>query len=542
MPKRRTIPIQVSSRVLRHISRGMYRTPAGALKELVSNAHDAGAKEVTLSSGFPTFDKMAITDDGGGMTATQFKKIVSHIGLSGKTVGEEFQVPDSNARRKTIGHYGIGLLAVGQLARTMQIRSKTARSLEGFTAELDFDQFEVVAGEHADRARMKTDAWPEQEERQASDSADSQIPIGTCQITRDEYDTSHKDRHFTRIELTVIRDFVFAKLGGKLRDINPLATAAQQYSATYADVLRLLRENEAEVRLGWYPYERLLWEMGVYCPVQYPDVGAFRRRAELHRIAMLAERPQFTVKIDGIAIHRPFEQCFFDDEETPVEKTFLWKDEQYTTEDGGPACSGYLIYKRRIRPKVLQGVLVRQGGIAVGLYDTTYLNYPFNEGQKLNQLTGEIFAEGLAGAMNIDRDSFNETDDRYIALCEWFHQKLRAEVFPEIKRLQKSPRAGRRAENLTAMQETLAIVARESEGRFKSVQFDSLGDGEPLFVPRRSKLFINTDHRDASGSSAKQDKVLIAAALILRGLVTPEQFEEVDQLVRQAKNEMKAKT
>ncbi len=71
------IEVQVSARILRHVSRGIYRTPAAALKELVSNAYDAGATEVSINTGFPTFEKIVVTDNGDGISREQFKDLVS---------------------------------------------------------------------------------------------------------------------------------------------------------------------------------------------------------------------------------------------------------------------------------------------------------------------------------------------------------------------------------------------------------------------------------------------------------------------------------
>ena len=39
MSGREVVPIRVSARVLRHMSRGIYRTPAGAVKEIISSAY-----------------------------------------------------------------------------------------------------------------------------------------------------------------------------------------------------------------------------------------------------------------------------------------------------------------------------------------------------------------------------------------------------------------------------------------------------------------------------------------------------------------------
>jgi HSP90 family molecular chaperone len=128
MAKPRTVPVNVSARILRHISRGIYRTPAGALKELISNAYDAAALKVTVNTRWPAFDTMTITDDGKGMTAAEFEQLVKHIGFSSKTAGEPFDVPTVGKTRTKIGHYGIGLLAVGQIAARMKVVSKTKNS------------------------------------------------------------------------------------------------------------------------------------------------------------------------------------------------------------------------------------------------------------------------------------------------------------------------------------------------------------------------------------------------------------------------------
>jgi len=271
----------------------------------------------------------------------------------------------------------------------------------------------------------------------------------------------------------------------------------------------------------------LIWEMGVYCPVEYPHVGPFQRGGELHHIASMASKAGFSLVIDGIKVRKPFERDFFEDEEYPVEEIFSWESEPFTNGAQPLRTTGYLIYKRRIRPKAIQGILVREAGVAIGLYDTTYLHYPFNEGQKFNQLTGEIFAAGLSGALNIDRNSFNETDDAYIALCTWFHRKLRDEgVFTRLKQLQSSPQASRRVENRALIGDTLEVFAENAESKIRSVRFEQLGKTEPLLKLRGSTLIINQDHPDGSGSGARREKALLAAALVMRGIATPAEIAE----------------
>ena len=525
------LPINVSSRVLRHISRGIYRTPAGALKELVSNSYDAGAREVTVNTGWPAFAQMTVTDNGVGLSKSEFTDLIRRIGLSAKTAGETFELPDGGPIRTVIGHYGIGLLAVGQLAARMSVRSKKAGSRSGFSAELDFDQFEVALKGDAETARVRD----EQSLESAETPQATFLPIGTCKVWSERYEPKDSETSFTRITLTRIREEVIKKLRGTYRDKhNVQAGLFEDYSASYADILELLRKNEALAQQGIYPYERLLWELGVYCPVAYPDIGLFQPRKALAAFAELASSHSFQVHVDGMQLRKPFEETFFDDDLAEYLHPFSWTDESYTDASDGPKVSAYLLFKPRIRPKALQGVLLREAGVAVGLYDTTYLEYPYNEGYKFNQLTGEVYAHGLSGALNIDRNSFNQTDDRYLALCDWLHTKLRTEVFPKIKELQSQPKARRRAENQRLLKATVAELSGIVSSRRK-VSFRNRGRDRPLLNMRDGTLEINTGHPDGTGSGAKKEKVLLAAALVLKGLVDPDELHNIDAAIAQAK-------
>ena len=50
MPK-----IRVHEKALAHLSRGLYRSPASALRKLVSNAWDANATTVAINTNYPNF-------------------------------------------------------------------------------------------------------------------------------------------------------------------------------------------------------------------------------------------------------------------------------------------------------------------------------------------------------------------------------------------------------------------------------------------------------------------------------------------------------
>jgi len=62
--------IKVHEKALAHLSRGLYRSPASALRELVSNAWDANARLVEISTNYPLFMRLAVQDNGDGFSRT----------------------------------------------------------------------------------------------------------------------------------------------------------------------------------------------------------------------------------------------------------------------------------------------------------------------------------------------------------------------------------------------------------------------------------------------------------------------------------------
>ncbi len=536
-----TIPIAVSSRILRHIGRGIYRTPAAALKELISNSYDARATEVTINTGYPVFEDITVRDNGDGMTRKDFKQFITNIGLTDKVAGDRIVMPKGEKDRHFIGHFGIGLLAIGQLAKKAVITSKKRGSDKGFSAELDFEQFDIQQERDLERAVVKDERAIESRERDKirEGGAETKLPIGTCWVRDVKFGAADRDKNFTEIELKIIRLDVKKMLAGEIRDErNPDAIKYQRYSGSFEDLLVLLRENDWAIKQGQYPYELLLWELGVYCPVPYQEIGLFIEGKPLWQVYQFTKQYNFSVRVDGFTLAKPFEAKFFEDPEFPVEQVFTWQDQPYKVVNRvSNNVSGYLIYKRQIRPRFMAGVLVREGGVAIGSYDTTYLQYPYNEGVKFTQLTGELFAEGLSGAINIDRNSFNETDDAYLALANWFHNKLQAEVFPKIKEISKEVSAKPRAANIELVKSVLSRLATQVRSPHKRISFEKLGRKGPLLCIEPNRLVINQEHPDGSGSGAKVDKLLFLAALVLKGRVSPADVEELQAEVERLKRE-----
>ncbi len=550
--KIQSIPIEVSSRILRHISRGIYRSPAGALKELVSNAYDAGAKKVTINTGYPVIEKIIVIDNGKGMSSEKFKQIISQIGFSEKNLGEEIEVINSSekTKRKTIGHYGIGFLAIGQLSKKAVITSKTIGTIKGIRATMDFEQFETHNVNGRIRSKATDESILESKDKSKKNKEDASFNIGICYLQDVEFDKSDKEVSFTKVELFEIREDVQKQISGTgTNRLSPEAEQQRSYSASFEDILKLLRikesqsaaqkiENKKVPRLREYFYEMLLWELSVYSPLHYPSSKEFKKNGDLYFFSTLANKSEFELTVDGFILSKPFEEWFWEEKNSFSYKIYKWENEVYYN---NYKTSAYLIFQpgTMIRPKSLQGCLIRENLVAVGLYDTTFLNYPFNEGNKFNSLTGEIYATGLSGAMNVDRDSFNQTAEEYVALTDWFHEKLYKEVFPDIKKFQQTKESPSRKKSSALVSEVLFEMVGVGK-KIKDIKFKGLGKKEKRRIKvEKNTLIINTDHKDCDMSTAKREKLLLASALIINGYVSPDQYELVSDEIEKTKKNLK---
>jgi hypothetical protein len=124
--------LKASDRVIARVTDGIYREPYAALREVISNAWDADANEVTILTDAPRFSRIYIRDDGMGMTHETLSRLLHHIGGSAKRtkIGADLRVTAEDDRDKSpggrmlIGKIGIGLFSVSQLSRRFKIVTK----------------------------------------------------------------------------------------------------------------------------------------------------------------------------------------------------------------------------------------------------------------------------------------------------------------------------------------------------------------------------------------------------------------------------------
>src|SRR5688572_11544506 len=116
--KRKTAYIKVDQQVVKHLSLGLYRNFALAIKELISNAYDAGATEVKLKLDLEN-GRIILRDNGRGMNESEFRDEYLHIGY--------FKEPSKELDelgRMRIGTFGIGFLAPLPYCKSLKIITK----------------------------------------------------------------------------------------------------------------------------------------------------------------------------------------------------------------------------------------------------------------------------------------------------------------------------------------------------------------------------------------------------------------------------------
>lgn len=121
------------------IGRELFRSRELAVVELVKNAYDSGARNVTIRIALPTQKRPAsfeITDDGSGMELAAIKRLFMVAGYSersSETVNTEGRVPT--------GEKGIGRFASDRLGSSLQVETKTAGQAEGTIVPINWNLF-----------------------------------------------------------------------------------------------------------------------------------------------------------------------------------------------------------------------------------------------------------------------------------------------------------------------------------------------------------------------------------------------------------------
>lgn len=441
--------IKVSSKTLGHISAGLYRSTASAIKELISNAYDADATDVRISMNPPAFDVFSVADNGSGMTLEKFLDLMnSQIGDSDK---RRVRTRTQLKNRPLLGRIGIGLLAVSQICHRFEIISHDRESKTGFRANV-----QLIDYLH--------------ERMDSKSSSEEDYDIGRYSAQAVEFD---KDRPGTRIVATELRR-VFVERFRK--DYRPLP---DEFDGFFTSVSQCNSTRE----LG--EYWRTVWHIALAAPLPYFDGGPVRgedierdRQQELSGF-------DFRVSVDFLPLRRPVvlpprkgDQPERDD----LSIVKLHIDKQV---DGSPLRGEGYIYSqggKSIYPADLRGLLVRIKNVAIGVYDRNFMDYPMNEGPRIGWISGELnIDEGLEDALNVDRDSFNEIHPHYLEIQRTVHSVMEKEVKRWIFSNASSRRRQKQTLKASAREKTIADLLTgilQKEPRVDRLRLGRIANGQ----------------------------------------------------------------
>ncbi|KKN80936.1 hypothetical protein LCGC14_0324920 [marine sediment metagenome] len=306
--------LRPSDRVIARVTDGIYRQPASALRELISNAWDADAQNVTILTDAPRFSRIYVRDDGAGMSHRTLARLMHNIGGSAKRrdEGQELGLASDEdpeltpGGRKIIGKIGIGLFSVSQLARRFELITKTKGSDYRLIAEIRLHQYsedsdvpaenddEFIAGDVYIRREQTTDLnahgtdiimddikprvrdilrsadrWQAVAER---DEAFAQGDLDTWASLRVEKPVYHAGYAGMNVAASAVTTLAVPSNLPWTSDTAPEARMARLIEAVEGEFTRRDRPDLANTLDS---YLEMIWSLGLSAPVPYVDCHPF---------------------------------------------------------------------------------------------------------------------------------------------------------------------------------------------------------------------------------------------------------------------------
>jgi len=426
--------IKVAAQIIQDLSSGVYSTPAVALKELINNSYDADAVNVTVRM-LPDLDTMLIADDGEGMNAKDFDNNFAWISKSNKRNNGLFTSGKySKAKRPLIGKIGIGFIAINEICNKMEIESSKEGEDIKFTATIDFT--EIGPQRKEDKNDLKS------AKKQANDERDENGVLRGTYILRNE--NEEKEKHYTIIRLVGIKETaqkilhneLYKSNIGKSEKVKRRVSDFKNFN-NMKDLLEIHDKRELHTYMQDDEYIQFVIELAAYIPVGYIKHGPIEGVNDkiIKEIVKEQEDLNFNVDLDGIYLKKPI---FFPYNTDIKYEYHSFKEEIELEDKTALKFKGYFYCQNKLlSPRELNGVSVRIKGVPIARrfgIDRSFLDYANYTDQLFrNWVSGEIYIEeGLEDAMNIDRQSFRETQPSFIALQNYLHKLLREKIFGEF--------------------------------------------------------------------------------------------------------------
>lgn len=483
--------INAAARIIGDISTGIYRSPANALKELVSNSFDAGATEVVISTDYPGFSGVSCFDNGPGISIEKLKEVFKYIGGSDKRRKDECGL----FGRPLIGRIGIGILAMSQISKQFVIISSREGDDFRIEAEVNIEEFESD-----ESARLNLGSGK----------------IGQCRIYKIPEPQEH---HYTIVTTSSGSEQARENLGQGRTAREDFASDSYE-SEHFEEFVRKIGTLKRRKTLD--EYDAFLWELASLCPVPYFENGPVKGWDGWDHIKEQLESYNFKVTVDGYELRKPIILPSGSELSNRGDDFQVYPFSFSGDVEGELGFQGYILHQRvQISPPDLQGLLVRIRNVGIGGYKKDMLEYPITLGPMANGMSGEVYVDvGLEGALNIDRNSFNETHPHFIRLKDIVYKHLgrpgESGITTHIRKrsrvLQERLHRGKAFEWL----ETLVQRLERASNRSWRLSADQSIDNPLAVDPVRRYIRVNLEHGLVpSGKAAKQEffRVYLSARL-----------------------------
>jgi hypothetical protein len=407
------------------------------------------------------------------MTPSLFANAMQSIGSSLKGILQESRITQI-FHRPVIGQLGIGLMALTQVCGEAEIESQSAGSDTKFVARLDFSDFRTRKQKQTEIAKIDifrelaasyggigamqeklaslapdSDEYAELRQRlELASEADRSFTergaedlegehLGYCVIYPDV--PAVRGQQGTTITLRKIDEGVRAALMDRGRSPDALPESYKEWGWeryrrevnqwSWDELCQRLQKRTTQLSYQSLPrYHQFLWELSIMTPVQYLDKGPVLLDPALLRSKKdELDAFHFSVLVDNRSLSKPIllpSGSIAREEKLEEEYDYnLWTlNQDERVDEHQLKYAGYIFWQRKqVEPSSLRGIQIYIRNVGIGLYDQTLMGFStVNPTSRAGQISGEIYVEeGLEQALNVDRNSFRETDAHYLALQEY---------------------------------------------------------------------------------------------------------------------------
>lgn len=413
-----------------------------------------------------------------GLTQDYHRPIIGHLGIGFMALSQvcDIAIVESQVSGSKIRF--LAKLDFGSIRRKTreQILASTIEILQNRPKQLSQRERTSIPSEKTELEKLKTDLESVQDTIAKdveifSANADYESPegehLGYCIIYPEL--PAVPGGQGTRITLYPLDDAVTAAFIDQNRDMDaiPSGNLPEEYKSSAARTNKNKQRNLEEERKAWQQrrdsinsldwrelceslrkgtlayeglpqYHQFLWQLAMMSPVRYFDEGPVIIKPVLQTERKRLEAFKFSLIVDNRELFKPIllpsaklaladPKSLREDLDFRVEtfdhRVRVTKGEQQSE----LAFTGYLYWQSsQNRPSQIRGIEIYIRNVGIGLYDRSLLNFAtVNTTSRAGQISGEIYVHaGLEEALNIDRNSFRETDSEYITLQRYIWEIL----------------------------------------------------------------------------------------------------------------------